>query len=158
MAGVAAVVLAVLGLLAAVHSQQETRFEDPTTEYYVTLLKTLIANSTQSLQSALTRLEDDSAKEVTLTELQDSLRDVKDSVSGLEDSLKKLRNSMDNGVDRTQVELQMFRDNVTKELADLRRLVENKTKQTNKQVLIIRVHLSYYLMTPVYPCCYLFAP
>lgn len=134
MAGVAAVVLAVLGLLAAVHSQQETRFEDPTTEFYVRLLKTLIANSTQSLQGALTRLEDKSAKEETMTELQDSIRDVKDSVSSLESSFKKIRNSVDNGVDRTRVEMRMLSDRVSKELTDLKRLVEDKSKETSRQM------------------------
>lgn len=135
MAGGAAVVLAVLGVLAAVHSQQETRFEDPTTEFYTRLLRTLIANSSQSLLGALTRMEDSAAKETTLMELQDSLRDVKDSISNLERGFKNVRNSMDNGVDRTRVEMRMFRDKVSQELADLRRLVEDKTKDRSKQVL-----------------------
>lgn len=142
MAGVAAVVLAVLCLLASVHSQQETRFEDPTTEFYVRLLKTLIANSTQSLQGALTRLEEKSAKEETLTELQDSIRDVKDSISTLESGFKKIRNSVDNGVDRTRVQVKMFQDRVSQDLVDLRQFVEEKSKETSRQVLR-RAHLYY---------------
>lgn len=156
MAGVAAVVLAVLGLLAAVHSQQETRFEDPTTEFYVRLLKTLIANSTKNLQGALTRLEDNSAKEETLTELQDSIRDVKDSVNSLESNFKKIRDSVDDGADRTRVEMRMLSNRMSKELGDLKRLVQDKSKEMTRQVLR-RAHLYCYpdgtcLCPPVYVC------
>lgn len=135
MTGGAAVVLAVLWVLAAVHSQEQTRLEDPTTEYYVRLLRTLLANTTHSLQGAITRLGDGAAKETTVTDLWDSLRDMKESMNSLEKSMKDIRNSVDNGVDRTRVEMRMFRDRVSEELADLRRLVQDKTEEESRQMM-----------------------
>ncbi|KAG0720646.1 Techylectin-5B [Chionoecetes opilio] len=117
-----------------VYTQQETRLEDPTTEYYVTLIRTLLANTTQSLQDTLTRLSDSAAKEATLKDLWDSLRDVKESVGSLERSIEGIRSSVDNGVDRTRVEIRMFRDRVSEELADLRNLLEDKTKDESHQM------------------------
>lgn len=134
MAGGAAVVVAVLGVLAAVHSQQETIPEDPTTEFYVRLLRSLLANTTHTLQDALTHLQDNTAQEASVRSLQESLRDVKESVGSLERSIDNIRNSVDNGVDRTRVEIRTFRDRVSEELADLRHLLEDKTKGVNHQV------------------------
>lgn len=142
MAGGAAVMLAVLGVLAAVHSQEETRLEDPTTEYYVRLIRTLLDNTTHSLQNALTRLEDGAAKETTLTNLWDSLRDVRESMGSLERNIEEIRNSVDNGVDRTRVEIRRFRDRVSEELADLRHLLEDKNKDKTRQV---RAHTCLFL-------------
>ncbi|XP_045136949.1 techylectin-5B-like [Portunus trituberculatus] len=134
MAGGTAVVVAVLGVLVAVNSQQETIPEDPTTEYYMRLLRSLLANTTYALHNALTRLQENTAQETSVRSLQESLRDVKESVGSLERSIDRVRNSVDNGVDRTRVEIRTFRNRVSGELADLRHLVEDKTGSVNHKV------------------------
>ena len=134
MGGWAALVVTVLWVLAAVHSQQETRLEDPTAEYYVRLIMTLLANTTHSLENAITRVEGSAAKEASVTDLQDSLRDVKESVGSLDWIINDIRNSVDNGVNRTRMEIRMFRDHVSEELADLRHLLEDKDKDKDKDV------------------------
>lgn len=133
MTGWAAVVV-VLGVLGAVNTQQETIPEDPTTEFYMKLLRSLLANTTLTLQDSLTRLQDNTAQESSVKSLQESMRDVKESVGSLERSIESIRNSVDNGVDRTRVEIRTFRDRVSEELAELRHLVEDKTSAVNHQV------------------------
>ena len=132
--GAAAAVMVVLGVLAAVHSQQETIPEDPTTEFYMRLLKSLLMNTTHSLQNAITRLQNNTAKEASVRSLEESMRDVKESVGGLQRNIDNIRNSVDNGVDRTRVEIRTFRDRVSQELADLRHLLENKNKGLTDKV------------------------
>lgn len=127
-------VLAVLSLLVVAHSFEETRLEDVVGEYNIRIFQNLFINTTQRLLQVINRLETTAAKEDSLSELKESVKEISDSLEAANEHARAVRESVNNGADATKVELQMFQDHVLGKLSDVKLFVEHKSKQMEEQV------------------------
>lgn len=126
--------LAVLSLLVMAHSFEETKLEDVVGEYNLRMLQNVLVNTTQTLLQVIDRLETTAAKEETLSELKESMKDVSDSLEAANELARSVRESVNNGADATKIELRMFQDQILAKLSDVKLFVEHKTKQMEDQV------------------------
>ncbi|XP_069182047.1 techylectin-5A [Procambarus clarkii] len=128
------VALVVLSLLVVAHTYEETKLEDVIGEYDFRMFKNLFVNTTQLLLQAIGRVEATAAKDESLAELKEAMKEISESLTAANQQALAVRETVNNGADATKVELQAFQDLILAKLSDVKVFVEQKVKQMENQV------------------------